>query len=330
MKQFLSIFVAAYVFFSAFSQQPMVTLSHNGELSFFNNIDAFSEALDSAKNGDVIYLSEGNFTSKTQSITIEKKISVIGSGRKSHIIPSIHIDLSNNPQDTGMSTPMFDGVWIEGLTFNTSEASRDALGNVIIANSRIGYLSNVGFAGKETLIDKCLIYHIEIINENFNVGRYNNVKISSSKIGTLKNWGQCAMLYNCNVGSTDDCPRLIVSSIIDNSDKMIAEGTNYQYNSHVIINSLLHGEDIVDSSKIVVYDSYFHGDEALLDENLECPLNLAELGYLGEDGTVVGIQGGEFPFTENPSVPTVDSANSSVTYEAEDNKLKVHVTVKAD
>ena len=64
-----------------------------------------------------------------------------------------------------------------------------------------------------------------------------------------------------------------------------------------------------------------------MDDNLECTLDLVSLGYLDENGTQVGVYGGDFPFSETPSVPTVDSAKSSVVYDSEANQLKVTISV---
>lgn len=52
---------------------------------------------------------------------------------------------------------------------------------------------------------------------------------------------------------------------------------------------------------------------------------LEEKGYIGTDGTVVGIEGGSAPFTLEPSVPKV--TNSTVAYDAANKLLKVNLTV---
>lgn len=61
MKRFFTTIVAACAFFAASAQNPLVTLSHDGVLSFFTNLNAFQSALDSAKNGGILYLSRGEF-----------------------------------------------------------------------------------------------------------------------------------------------------------------------------------------------------------------------------------------------------------------------------
>lgn len=52
---------------------------------------------------------------------------------------------------------------------------------------------------------------------------------------------------------------------------------------------------------------------------------MEEKGYIGTDGTVVGIEGGSAPFTLEPSVPKV--TNSTVAYDAANKLLKVNLTV---
>ena len=53
--------------------------------------------------------------------------------------------------------------------------------------------------------------------------------------------------------------------------------------------------------------------------------DLEDKGYIGTDGTVVGIEGGSAPFTLEPSVPKV--TNSTVAYDAANKLLKVNLTV---
>ena len=86
---------------------------------------------------------------------------------------------------------------------------------------------------------------------------------------------------------------------------------------------------MVNSNSITTYDCFYDagGDDGLFDDKLDCTINLEEKGYFGEDGTVVGVYGGEFPYSETPTVPTVDSAKSSVEYDKDGNKLNVTITV---
>lgn len=108
MKRFLTMIVAACAFLAASAQHPMVTLSSDGELKFFTNLNALETALDSAKNGDTIYLSEGQFILKNGSCKITKRVSIIGNGYGSHILGDITISISVG-NDYKTDAPLFDG-----------------------------------------------------------------------------------------------------------------------------------------------------------------------------------------------------------------------------
>lgn len=72
MKRIFTLIAVLGIVVTAMAQRPLVTLSHNGELSFFTSLSAFTEAIDSAQNGDIIYLSEGNFAVTNGSLTLKK------------------------------------------------------------------------------------------------------------------------------------------------------------------------------------------------------------------------------------------------------------------
>ncbi len=318
MKRFLCMFVAVCAFLAASAQHPMVTLSHNGELSFFTNLTAFEAAVDSAKNGDTIYLSEGHFTLSRGKITIKKPLNIIGNGYGSHLLGDLTIQIPSASK-VSMTAPLFDGVRIDYLTFTESP-----LDEVEICRCWIKKLGSGATAAKNVTFDKCYIQ-----NSQFNGN--GTVLVTNSKIIGLNSsddWMENITAINCNITQAHTYPRTMISCIFK------LHSTTGQPNvvggTHSIIKSVLDFNPT--STNVYKNDCYYYSDDSvpLLDENLECPLDLTELGYLGQDDTVVGIHGGEYPFSENPSVPTVDTANSSVEYDAEENKLKVSITVSAD
>ena len=316
MKRFITMIVAVCAFFAVSAQNPMVTLSHNGELSFFTHLGAFQSALDSAKNGDIIYLSKGEFILNGGNCTIDKRLNIVGSGYSSHILGNITIDMVNNP-NSWMDAPLFDGVRLDKLEFNTSERSSKNLGETEIRRTWIRELKYGDAAGTDVTYDKCYI-------ENTNFGsKKGNVMLTNSKIGYIDGaWCEEIIVRNCNIDSALRYPRTMFSSILNQETACETTG------SHTIINSLL--RIAPNSQNVTTYNCYI-SEVPVLDNNLEACVNLIDNKYFGQDGTTeVGIHGGESPFSENPSVPTVDSANSTVEYDAASNKLKVNITVKAD
>ena len=268
-----------------------------------------------AENGDILYLAEGNFILDGGKQSIKKLLSIVGSGYNSHILGTIEISL---PENTGidMSAPLFDGVRIDVLSFDIYSNHYKNLGNSEIRRTWIRELVGGSYAGLETLYDNCYIEKADFYGDG-------TVLVKNSKLGKVdgRNTYDISVM-NCNIDYLNYYPRYMSSSIV-------AENGETQVNgNHTIVRSWMH--ILPDDYSINLYDCY-EGHDSMLDDNLEVNgIDLASFGYLGEDGNVVGIHGGESPFSENPSVPTVDTANSSVEYDSAANKLKVSITVKAD
>ncbi len=194
MKRFLTLIVAICAFLAASAQHPMVTLSHNGELSFFSNVGAFQAAVDSAKNGDTLYLSEGNFVIDGGAITITKRLSIVGSGYDSHLLGNITINMSDNPYGS-MDSPLFEGVRLDKLTFYDGTNSQENLGASELRRCWITSLFNGAQAGTDVTIDKCLI------EDAYFKGK-GNVVLRNSKIygkGNVSDYMYNVTAINCNI-----------------------------------------------------------------------------------------------------------------------------------
>ncbi|MBD5358847.1 MAG: hypothetical protein HDR88_17970 [Bacteroides sp.] len=319
MKRIFALIAVISVFLGAMAQRPLVTLSHEGELSFFSNLSALDDALNAAVNGDIIYLSEGKFTSSSSTITINKLVSIIGCGYKSHILADLSVSMPN-PEDK-LDLTLFDGVRLQKVNFSGTCPNNI---NATISKTWIRNLIDGGDAGGNNLYTKCLIE-----KASFNGANTHDTYIENSKIGVIDSSnGNSIQVINCNIGEAYYCPLTVISSIIQEGSASGNKLLGANSTTHAIYNSWL-PKSILGSSNIITYDCYFDvpEDGILLDDDLEATVDLQEKGYLGEDGTVVGVYGGEFPYSVYPSVPTVDSANSSVEYDADNNKLNVTITV---
>lgn len=306
----------ACTFFAVSAQYPMVTLSHNGELSFFDDLYAFDSALNSAENGDTIYLSEGDYIVNSGSVVISKRVSIVGTGYGSHILGHLSINMRGNI-NSHMDAPLVDGVRIYELDFTTDYGSRNNLESSVIRCCYIDHLNNLIFAGNEVTVDRCYIEKIDC-NSSYTPGGV-TVTLKNSKINIITNMNNfSSTVLNCNVKESYYFPTTMISSIWNTGDETRSNSTG-----STIINSLLRKAA---PNGVYTFDSYIVGED-VLDDNLESTLDLLTNNYLGKDGTIVGAYGGDTPFSELPSVPTVDSGKSSVEYDAENNKLKVTIAV---
>ena len=322
MKRFITMIVAVCAFFAVSAQNPMVTLSHEGELTFFTNLTALESAYDAAVNGDIIYLSQGDFVINNGDFKIKKRLSIVGNGYDSHILGNIEINMADNGNSV-IDAPLFDGVRLDKIYFYNGSTSRDNLATSEIRRCWIRILDYGAMAGNNITYDKCYIEEADFCGSGTVVLKNSKVACARSNGGYLYN----VTAMNSNIIVQGYYPGTAISCIL----KQGYENQPTVYGSSAsVINTLLDFKPT--SSYLYQHECYYleNASESIFDDKLNCTLNLTESGYLGQDGTIVGVMGGESPFSENPSVPTVDTANSSVEYDSAANKLKVSITVKAD
>ena len=318
MKRFLTLLAVISMTLVAMAQNQVATLSHEGELKSYTGMYALADALDASQDGDTIFLSEGEFMHRgnaSNSIEIGKRISIVGCGYDSHIIPTIFIRFgSQSTSWDGVKQVFFDGVRIKELTFYNDYTYRNRLGYFSIRNCWIGNMGYCGYAGNNCHIDRCLIDALY-----FNSEEGNNVYIYNSKIGEITSSAHYYYVTNCNIKKAKNLPCIVTSSIIENCE----QNDNWY---HTADNSLFPENKL--KSSVQAHDCYFENPEnGLLDEDLNVTIDLQAKGYLGQDGKIIGAYGGEDPFSEYPSVPTIDSANSSVEFDSESNQLNVTITL---
>ncbi len=316
-------FIAVIVLFIMASAQTnsIAMLDHDGELTTFDNVNSLEAALSAAVDGDKIYLSSG-FFGGTSGITINKAVSIIGCGYDSRIVPSITVSVTSP-----YSSPAFVGVQLGELTAgNIADSVK-----VEISTCKIKTLNAYTF--EKLHLDRCYINTYD----NYQSPSYcREVVIKNSKISFFEGYNK-EIVQNCNIAeistnlSNGRCnPQVMYASIVK-------EAYVYCGSANCIMQYCLIGKDMNSngsSGLLTVENCYRLKAETetqadVLDENLECKIDLEENKFLGPDGTPVGIYGGDWlPYTENPSLPAVDNSASSVTYDSESNQLKVSIKIK--
>lgn len=288
------------------AQAAIAMLHHEGNVNMFSSAQA---AIDNSVDGDTIYLSEGMFGE----FTINKGIAVIGSGMKTIIAPNVNIDGS-------------------GIYLNNVSVSNLAIVNNILFIGSNSAIQNVKF--QQCKISGNCLFNIYTVRTEFNMCHIqgqmvlnpdgtNDLSVINCKINEVHNGGESlgtVNFTNCNIKSI---PQTFSYS----------ERNNY---INCIVESLMQG-----SFKNCLYRNEYDDSEAgcyridcytspdfTLDKNLECSLTdeqLSAAGYLGTDGTVVGITGGATPFTLASSVLRITDHNIEV--DNEQRKLKVTLTL---
>lgn len=314
MKRIISLIALIGLIVSAYAQtNTLVTLDHNGEQTFFDNVNGLSDAIKAAVDGDKIYLSSGNFVSPSK-ITMDKAVSIIGNGYDTHILPEIEFNFT---EDKTYAAPAFEGVFLEKLS---------NIGNVNYIHAEITLRackirSFVAHHFKTITIDRC---YIGVFDNQDNYS-CDQVNIMNSKIESFEG-DNVEKMDNCNIGkitTSNYNPKSLSSSIVNSA--------YLESSRDVFMVNCLIGKNTYtgDTGKLILDNCYrLEADAEVLDRNLECTIDLVQKGYLGTDGTQVGVYGGEWmPYTTVPTLPTVDKSASSVTYDAENNQLKVNIKI---
>ena len=279
-------------------------LQHNGEVTLFdgNNIQ---DAVNAAADGDTIYLTLGTF----KPFTINKKITIRGTGETSIIDGNVTIDIPN--QQT-LTSPVLEALAVSG-TVNVSSAVNDMiLRKCKIANMTFG--ANVDGA----VIDRCYITNKLTLSSYINGMTVVNTKLYV--VGANSGASNNTTFVNCNICqlSCNYFAGTIINSILSNSTSTI--------NSTVLLNTYINNNLSIGSSSVM--QNCYRGNDVGINYDCECSRDTNYLqtnNYLGTDGTVVGIYGGDTPFTLEPSVPKVTS--SDLNLDNENKVLNVTLTV---
>jgi hypothetical protein len=288
------------------AQVGIVALHHAGKATVYGE-DKVADAIAAAVEGDTIYLSEGHFIGD---ITIEKPIHMIGSGQGTIINGDITISIDNNPTLSGY---MLVGMRILG----------DILPEKSLNGLRISQCHFKNYAknrNSKDIIIKNLYIERSYCTDYFYLNELEDGNVYSCKINYLYSYHATnrSTLNHCNIRYTSTSGNIGFFAIncIDNA----SPGNQSSFQNCLFINN-------------VNLDSYNDVEncwstQAEFSDELDCSLSDAELqanGYIGTDNTVVGITGGEAPYTLSLATPKVLQHNIVVDKQAK--KLNVTLTV---
>lgn len=288
-------------------------LQHNGEVTLFDG-DNIQAAVNAAEDGDVIYLTLGTF----KPFNVTKKITIRGNGETSVIDGNVNISI---PGSAKLTSPVLEALAVSGTVNVGAQVDDMIIRKCKIANFTIGAQVN------GAVIDRCYITNTLTLSSYIKGMTVVNTKLYEIKANSGAT--QNTTFVNCNI-----C-RLLGNSFsgtIINSILSFNSTSHSTINSTVILNSLAYiggSFGLLLGSSSVTQNCYL-GDFGVLvnSNNCECIYNKSTLqskGYLGTDGTVVGIYGGDTPYTLVPTVPKV--TKSDIKLDAESKKLNVTLTV---
>ena len=287
-------------------------LDHNGTVTLY---DGLQEAINASSDGDVIYLTLGTFKGP---FTVSKKITIRGTGETSIIDGDVSISIPGAPK---LTSPVLEALAVSGSVSVNSEVN-----DMILRKSKIGSVT-IGANVDGAVLDRCYITNALTLSSYIK----GMTVVNSIVFGLNANSGATnnTTFVNCNLylSSCTNFSGTIINSIVRH-----LTSTTKTINSTVLLNTLIftyyfYGDNNYNSSyKLSVGSSSVQQGcwtfPYLSDTSTSY---LQSNGYLGTDGTVVGIYGGDTPYTLEPSVPKVTS--SSLDLDMEKKELNVKLTV---
>lgn len=332
------------------------TLQHGDELTVYSGADGFKNAYEAATDGDIIYLSPGTFNG---SFNLDKELSVYGSGMTTSKGNEIQNTYINDYICIGWTKKM-SNITLEGISFyeisSKNGFTNSSIKKCIISNNfgpSSSYYSNCTL--KDCFIEQCVIpsLAVPIVTENviFKNSRLGNIYCRDSYRDHNYYTGESnsndikstLSFVNCDI---ERVSRYITAFYLNNIIHGVpaTDGGKYSYpysltNYSTAFNNLfLHGQGTPDgafnASGNYVLDAeseeiiYVNADEtgmSLTGSYYELT-GEAAAKYLGQDGTQVGIHGGETPFSIIPSYPHIVEKNIAG-QSTSDGKLKVNIKV---
>ena len=313
---------------NALAQTQVATLQHGDDISVFYGQNAFVEAYEVADASDIITLSSGSFVS----CDISKAITLRGAGcfqdTVSNIMPTLitgdfQLNVENN-----QSFLTIEGVFFSGNTLFVSLSRPHFIKSFF--HSMRNYHSDVNFLENAEFIN-CILEDsyftsntsAELINcvvrstnsnEQAVLAAYNSVFISGASYNNLT-------ATNCIIG------QLAVGNYGMLDDNSIAYNCigikipqSYQsplQNTHTTFNCMSVDDysDVFESfDGIISYEEQY-----ILKEEIAT-------GFLGTDGTEVGIHGGIMPYSSRPNYMVLKRCNVA-NKSTIDGKLSVDIEV---
>lgn len=287
---------------SANAQISKVILQHQGNVTMYEP-DDIQTAINAAQDGDTILLNKGSYPG----FKVEKKISVIGAGDSKTIIKSnieIAIPYINN-QAQELTANMLEGLDLSDNSIKVTKAV-----NGLKLKKCVFYTLTFSNAVKDVFIDRCKSNYSS--NPSIDLTNVVSLKAKNSCISRLSGKPSSQKLddvefINCYFGYTSAYTSTGVLANFVNS-WFLAKHT---YASNCTYNYCLVRTEINDDNKDFYPGSYYTSTGySYYNDNDR--LTVASNNYLGNDGTVVGPDGGTTPYTLVTTAPKILDESSAV------------------
>jgi hypothetical protein len=332
MKKLFILFAACCITVALMAQSSqLATLNHQGQISTFYGATALTKAHAAAVHGDVITLSVGSFNG----VNITKAVTIRGAGigmdSTTNALPTIiNSDFIINVPAVETANLILEGIYHNGIIRYT-QATRPMF--IKCRFNEFSYQSSTNTLTDATFMHCKFVYAAtlkgsgSLINSVINLASLiSNYDITNCIILDEENTITNSTLTNCIIGVYDT--PLQSSNFVNNSIGF-ASGIDSNYDGNDIFDELPISttNSIVAKEDIFATFSYKIEDNVVLFPDDEW-FKLTPFGksYLGNDGTEVGIYGGNMPFDPRTTMPQITKCNVAAKSTA-DGKLSVDIEV---
>lgn len=328
--------------YSAADTRQVVLLLHQGTGTEYA-YDQLQQALDDATAGDTLYLNDGDYPINGDALTISHPVSIIGMGINTRLLGTVDISI---PDSVTLTSYMLDALRVNGNVrvqqpVNGLKYRKCTINGSIIWNATT----------RDLLIDRC---NITTFNSTplLKSGNVVNSRIYDEIVPTPNesNYGNSVNFLNCatahiimgnydygpnNYSSYTNCIVYNLCRGSHNSNWRVDEGIS----NSVFINSLLciplssEGYQLYTFGKATQINCYTEDPSTFADWGYVsgCKFSQEEMiekGWLGNDGTVIGPEGGSAPYTLIPSGISV--RESKLTIDGENRMLNVRLKLTSN
>lgn len=312
---------------SAQSSQ-MATLLQDGNILNYYSSTAFKEALEAAKDGDVISLSSGVF----QAVDITKNVSIRGAGItvqgfNDNEIPTVLTgDFTINTPASDTHHLNLEGIYHNGKIecgradgFTANKCQFGKFSPILDHNSpkyrwddfKFLHCIFTEFSDSHYYLDGCSVNFINcVLNKKvFEAGKENVTQFTNCIIATEYSVKYAQMVNSIIIMDKKSATNATIEANSTLNNCLVFNCTKFEANNQ--------GNTLLNDAT------------GLFKDNTFCQLAEDKKGYKGADGTEVGIHGGNLPFTPITSRPRITKFNVGSKTTA-DGKLSVDIEITGE
>lgn len=310
-----------------------VLLQHKGFVTVYHQ-DSLNVALAAAVDGDTLFLSKGTYPG----FTIDKKLTVRGAGNGETIITGM-ITIAI-PDSVTLESTVLEGLSLKPYVNDGYDNNFNILVTKPLNNFKIKQCDFEKLMFERTMngvvIDRCYCSGYLALPEYVRSLTANNSKIAKLRFRNnttsyTHDSSKQLTFVNCNVLSFENFENF-KGTFINSITGYGRTGSQVSFSSCSFINTLICDYRLTIDGTCYTENVWTDGSTKLVsDYNYNCMYSdeeLIEKGYIGNDGTVIGCNGGATPHTLKLAVPEVTSAD--VKLDAAQRQLNVDLILGND